>query len=571
METRYNSPITKKQFFFTNTKLSTPKFHSIKLYKSNQQLSKAITDIKNINNNFSFKIKRNQKIKLKRDNKPIQYNSEDLKNDLMSFRAEAIKRKNELIKLKIKCGRLMIDNVNNKTLIANILGIPKNKYLTKDTVIKKIKNCKMNKEEKESLKTSYEILKLKSEFNNKKTLLSEKAKYLEILNKNSKLKNISILQDEFNNKCEQEKSLIKKLSSLGKKYSQQQNLLSEMKEKLKMQNITSENLLELETQGVDKINQMLDQKVTLIKQIYSLKDKIKKHKKSYFSKEKENIEKERNNSFDEQKLNILNEYSKIRLEEETSISQMTKNNEADESVLKNYSEEIALLQKEYNNLYLQLNNYKEEKPKLIFKSKEPKKNIEKMESLKKELIKLKELKIETEQKNNKIQNELKKKNNDYNIDNEMLSKKIEDNINTKNKLDKKIQELNETKEKLNNKSKEIISKINQAKEEYDKLIQNEKELKIQIEQNSLLNQENIQNKEKEKKDNMIKLTKKRKNEIDNLKNEQNKLIHSKKNLEDENNYLKQELDGFNQSLNEYEKIEQELTDANHKLNNMKNK
>ena len=218
METRYNSPITKKQFFFTNTKLSTPKFHSIKLYKSNQQLSKAITDIKNINNNFSFKIKRNQKIKLKRDNKPIQYNSEDLKNDLMSFRAEAIKRKNELIKLKIKCGRLMIDNVNNKTLIANILGIPKNKYLTKDTVIKKIKNCKMNKEEKESLKTSYEILKLKSEFNNKKKLLSEKAKYLEILNKNSKLKNISILQDEFNNKCEQEKSLIKKLSSLGKKY-----------------------------------------------------------------------------------------------------------------------------------------------------------------------------------------------------------------------------------------------------------------------------------------------------------------------------------------------------------------
>ena len=489
----------------------------------------------------------------------------------MSFRAEAIKRKNELIKLKIKCGRLMIDNVNNKTLIANILGIPKNKYLTKDTVIKKIKNCKMNKEEKESLKTSYEILKLKSEFNNKKKLLSEKTKYLEILNKNSKLKNISILQDEFNNKCEQEKSLIKKLSSLGKKYSQQQNLLSEMKEKLKMQNITSENLLELETQGVDKINQMLDQKVTLIKQIYSLKDKIKKHKKSYFSKEKENIEKERNNSFDEQKLYILNEYSKIRLEEETSISQMTKNNEADESVLKNYSEEIALLQKEYNNLYLQLNNYKEEKPKLIFKSKEPKKNIEKMESLIKELIKLKELKIETEQKHNKIQNELKKKNNDYNIDNEMLSKKIEDNINTKNKLDKKIQELNETKEKLNNKSKEIISKINQAKEEYDKLIQNEKELKIQIEQNSLLNQENIQNKEKEKKDNMIKLTKKRKNEIDNLKNEQNKLIHSKKNLEDENNYLKQELDGFNQSLNEYEKIEQELTDANHKLNNMKNK
>lgn len=571
MKTCYNSPKIRKQFFFTNTKLSTPKFDSIKIYKSNQHLSKPITDIQNITSNFSFKIKRNQKIKLKRDNKPIQYNSEELKNDLMSFRAEAIKRKSELIKLKIKCGRLMLDNANNKTLIANILGIPKNKYMTKENVIKKIKNCKMNKKEKESLKTSYEILKLKSQFNNKKKLLSEKTKYLETLNKNAKLKNISILQDEFNNKCEQEKSLIKKLSNLGKKFSHQQNLISEVKEKLKMQNITCENLLELETQGVDKINQMLEQKVTLIKQIYSLQDKIKKYKKSYFSKEKENLERERNNYFDEQKLYLINEYSKVRLEEENSISQMTKNNEEEESILKNYSEQITLLQKEYNNLFLQLNNYKEEKPKLIFKSKESKKNIEKMESLNKELIKLKELKIETEQKHTEIQNKLKENNNACNIENKMLNKKIEDNINKKNELDKKIKELKETKEKLNNKNKEMISKINQTKEDYDKLIQNEKELKIQFEKNSILNQENIQNIQNEKKDNMIKLTKKRKKEIDNLKNQQNKLIHSKKNLEDENNYLNQELNEYNKSLNEYEKIEQELTDANHKLNSLKKK
>ena len=182
---------------------------------------------------------------------------------------------------------------------------------------------------------------------------------------------------------------------------------------------------------------------------------------------------------------------------------------------------------------------------------------------------LKKLKIETEQKHIKIQNELKEKNNEYNTNNELLKKKIEDNINLKNDLDKKIQELKETKEKLINKAKDINSKIIQSKEEYDKLCQNEIELKAQIEQNSLIEQENKQNLEKERQNNMNKLAKKRKRDIDNLKKEQNKLNLFKKSIEDENKYLMQELNEFNQGLIEYEKIEKELTDAQLKLNNLK--
>ena len=338
-----------------------------------------------------------------------------------------------------------------------------------------------------------------------------------------------------------------------------------------MQNITSNNLIEIESKEVDIINQMIDKKVNLINQISILKDRIKKHQKSHVSKEKEITEKEKNNTFDEQKLFILKEYSKNRLKEKNSISALRKTKNDDESILKNYSEEISKLEKESNDLFLKLSKYKEEKPKLIFKAKEPKKKIEQMISLKKELDNLKKLKIETEQKHIKIQNELKEKNNEYNTTNELLKKKIEDNINLKNDLDKKIQELKETKQKLINKAKDINSKIIQSKEEYDKLCQNEIELKAQIEQNSLIEQENKQNLEKERQNNMNKLAKKRKRDIDNLKKEQNKLNLFKKSIEDENKYLMQELNEFNQGLIEYEKIEKELTDAQLKLNNLKKK
>ena len=568
MEKKYNSPVSNNRYLLSKKKIFTPTFRYFKLYKSNKQSSNAIIDIQNLSN-FSFKIKRKQKIKLKRER--VEFSSDDLRNDLMTTRSEVIKRKNELLNLKIKYGKLMIDNINNKTFLADILGIPKDKYITKRTIIHKINICKLNKEKKESLKSSYEILNLKSELYNKKKLYSEKSKYLELLNKNSKIKNLSNLQDEYNNKCKRQKNLLKKLSNLGVKYTLQQNLVSEINEKIKSQNKTCENLIEEESKGVDIINQMLDQKVTLINQIYFLNDRIKKHKKSHFSKVKEILEKEKNNSFDEKKLFKIKQYTKCLPKEKNSISQMTKTKEDDESILKNYSEEIDKLQKEYNNLFLKLNNYKEEKPKLIFKSKEPKKNIEKMKSLKKELNKLKEFRIETEQKHISIQNELKEKNNSCKKDNEIFNKKIEDNIKTKNDLDKRILELKEIIEKLRNKNIEIKSKTNQGKEEYEKLCQNEKELKSQIEQNSLIYQENMQNMEKEKQINANKLKKKRKKDIDNLKKEQNKLILFKKNVEDANNYLTQELNEFNQGLIEYEKIEKELTDAEYKLNNLKKK
>ena len=570
MKGRYDSPLEQKQFNLSNTKLQTPKFHKLKLFKQNSRLSSAnlITDIQK-GNNFALKVTKNKKLRLKRIRKPIEYDSEFLKNDLILFRSEVQKRKNELSQLKIKYGKLMTDNINNKSILAKILNIKKDKYITKGTIIFKINNCKMNKEERQSLKYAHEILKLKTELNSKKKIYLEKAKYLEELNQNTKLKNITNLQSDYLIKCEQHKNLLNKLAKLERKYNKQENKVNEMQEKLTIQNITSENLFEKEVNGVEKINQMLDTKVSLEKQIQLLKIKIKNHKKSYVSKEKEIKEKERYNSYGEQKLDIIREYSYLRSEDSNNISQMTKNKEKDETLLKNYTQEISSLQEEYNKLYSKLSKYRDEKPKLIRKSILPKKNLEKIEILEKNLEKIKNLKEETEKKHKEIQKELNQINNENNLDNIEYNRKIEEKINIKNDLEKKINELKKKRNELNNKNNEIKTSINELNNEHKELSQTETDLKTNFEERLLTNQEDIKKIGEEKKKLMIKLTRERKNEIEKLKKEQNKLSHDNKIIEDDNKFITEEINGYNQGLEGYEEIEQELKDAMNKLNTLK--
>ena len=572
MKGRYDSPLQQKQFNLSNTKLQTPKFRTLKLFKQNSRLSSAniMTDIYQ-GNNFALKVTKNKKLRLKRIRKPIEYDSEFLKSDLISYRSEVQKRKNELLRLKIKYGKLMMDNTNNKSMLAKILNIKKDKYITKGELIFKINNCKINKEERQSLKYAHEILKLKLELNTKKKIYLEKAKYLAELNQNSKLKNITNLQSDYLIKCEQQKTLLDKLAKLERKYNKQENKVNEMQEKLTMQNITCENLLEKEVNGVEKINKMMDTKVSLEKQIQLLRIKIKNHKKSYISKEKEIKEKERYNSFGEQKLNIIREYSYLRSEDSNNISQMTKNKEKDETLLKNYTQEISILQEEYNELYAKLSKYRDEKPKLIRKSILPKKIVEKIDMLEKNLEMTKNLKEESEKKHKEIQKELNQINNENNLDSIEYNRKIEENINIKKDLEKKINELKKKRDELNNKNNEIITSINELNNEYIELSQNETDLKTNFEQRLLTNQEDIKKIREEKKKQMLKLTRERKNEIDKLKKEQIKLSHDNKIIEDENKYITEELNGYNQGLESYEKIEQELKDAMNKLNTLKGK
>ena len=572
MSSLIESPKARKFLCFSKGKPKTPTFYNLKLFRHNANLSYSNLwlDIQNGNNNFTLKVSKNKKLILKRPRKPLEYDSENLKNDLMSFRSEVEKRKNELLRLKIKYSKLMLDNINNKTLLAQILSIPKNKLITKGALLFKIRSCKLNNEERQSLKNAHEILKLKLELNSKKKLLTEKTTYLNSLIENSKLKVINNLQDEYFIKCEQQRKLLNKLHKLEKRYNNNERKVNEIKDNIKKEDKESEFLYDREGQGVDILNQSLDQRGNLMKQIHLLNDKIKKHEKDYISKEKIIREKEQNNSSNEKKLKLIKEYLNIRSEKNNEIIQLTKSQEMDETILKNYSQEIESLKNELNNLYNKINYYREEKPRLLRKSKESKKDIEKMISLNKELETIKNLKKETEQKHNNKQNELNEINNEFNIINKQYDEKREENINIKNELNKKIEELKEKLKEIKNKNNILEQNINKEKDKFNELEQNEIELKNQLEENDLITQQNIKKINEEKKKKIINMIKSRKLEIEQLKKEQNKLSNNNRILEDENKVLQDELNGFDVDLNNYEEIEKDYNEAISKLNNLKN-
>jgi chromosome segregation ATPase len=572
MSSLIESPKSRKFLCFSKGKSKTPTFYNLKLFRHNANLSYSNLwlDIQNGNNNFTLKVSKNKKLILKRPRKPLEYDSENLKNDLMSFRSEVEKRKNELLRLKIKYSKLMLDNINNKTLLAQILSIPKNKLITKGALLFKIRSCKLNNEERQSLKNAHEILKLKLELNSKKKLLTEKTTYLNSLIENSKLKVINNLQDEYFIKCEQQRKLLNKLHKLEKRYNNNERKVNEIKDNIKKEDKESEFLYDREGQGVDILNQSLDQRGNLMKQIHLLNDKIKKHEKDYISKEKIIREKEQNNSSNEKKLKLIKEYLNIRSEKNNEIIQLTKSQEMDETILKNYSQEIESLKNELNNLYNKINYYREEKPRLLRKSKESKKDIEKMISLNKELETIKNLKKETEQKHNNKQNELNEINNEFNIINKQYDEKREENINIKNELNKKIEELKEKLKEIKNKNNILEQNINKEKDKFNELEQNEIELKNQLEENDLITQQNIKKINEEKKKKIINMIKSRKLEIEQLKKEQNKLSNNNRILEDENKVLQDELNGFDVDLNNYEEIEKDYNEAISKLNNLKN-
>jgi chromosome segregation ATPase len=572
MSSLIESPKARKFLCFSKGKPKTPTFYNLKLYRQNANLSYSNLwlDIQNGNNNFTLKVSKNKKLILKRPRKPLEYDSENLKNDLMSFRSEVEKRKNELLRLKIKYSKLMLDNIHNKTLLAQILSIPKNKLITKGALLFKIRSCKLNNEERQSLKNAHEILKLKLELNSKKKLLTEKTTYLNSLIENSKLKVINNLQDEYFIKCEQQRKLLNKLNKLEKRYNNNERKVNEIKSNIKKEDEECEYRYEKECKGVDRINQMLDERGNLMKQIHLLNDKIKKHEKDYISKEKIIREKEQNNSSNEKKLKLIKEYLNIRSEKNNEIIQLTKSQEKDETIIKNNSEKIESLKNELNNLYNKINYYREEKPRLLRKSKESKKDIEKMISLNKELETIKNLKKETEQKHNNKQNELNEINNEFNVINKQYDEKRKENINIKNELNKKIEELKEKLKEIKNKNNILEQNINKEKDKFNELEQNEIELKNQLEENDLITQQNIKKINEEKKKKIINMIKSRKLEIEQLKKEQNKLSNNNRILEDENKVLQDELNGFDVDLNNYEEIEKDYNEAISKLNNFKN-
>ena len=563
MKIQYDSPLAKRTINYNRNKLTTPTFQKIRLFKTKQNLSSSDLMI-NIpqDHNFTLKMTKNQEINLKKSKNPIEYDSEYLKSDLIAFRSEVQKRKNELLLLKIKYGKLLVDNINNKKIIANILCIPMNKLINRQILLSEINNCELSKEVRQTLKYAYKILVLKMELNSKKELLSKKIMYLNMLNENSKINVLSHLQSEYFIKCEQQRSLLKVLTKLEEKYNLQENEILELEEKLKNKNIKSENLIGKEVQDFEQLSKIIGQKDDIMKEINVLNNKINKKQRIYHGKRNEIKSLEKSNSYEQYKLKLIKVHPNTLSGLNDQILKKKKSQEEEEIFMKNQKKEIKNLQEEFLNLKVKLKNYIDEKTKLIEKSHEGKNDIEYLESLLNELDSIKKIKSETEQNIGERQQELKEIETKYKEEFEQNDKQIQINIDIKKELKKNIETLNKKLNKVVNKKNGIKSKINQAQNEINKLNKNEIIIKKKLERKNTTLKEKLDKEFEEKKNNYGQRLKK---EIEDLKIEQEKLINDKKGMKDENKLMQEKIIELDNELADYDHILEEFNKVRDKM------
>ena len=301
-----------------------------------------------------------------------------LKKELSLIRTNLTKRKNELLLLKIKYTKLFDDNMNNKTIIAKVLSIPLHNYITKDVLIYKIENCELTPQNRELLEKAYEIINLKLDISNKKNKILQNNNYIEELKQNSKRKIITEYQNDYYTKCEHQRSLLNTLEKLEEKYDFYEKKINEIKDLMENERLKADKLINKEIEINDKFQKNIDEKNNLIKQMNQLEEKIKKQEKINNDKEKDIKEIEKRIGRKDEKLNVINDYVYSRDEEIRKVENKKQSKDEIEKLIKEQEKSIQELSDEFDKLNIKMTNYRNEKPKLLFKAKEPKKDIEKM-------------------------------------------------------------------------------------------------------------------------------------------------------------------------------------------------
>ena len=403
-----------------------------------------------------------------------QFNdSDNLKTQLINCKAKMYEQNRIYLNLKIKYGKLYNENWINKNLISDILGVPLNKKITKEEVLDKIENAKMNNFNRELLNEALKAILLKSQIEEKKELNKEKEKYLKELEENSKTKKINQLMKDFMSKCEEQRSLLRILKTLTNNNNSLEEELKKLKDNFENdKNTKKNNTKKIEVNKIKYAN-LIFEREEINKENKFLEEKIKKTILSYREKDNQNILTELAINDMKEEVDELDFYKKER---DGKLKQLEEKKEIIEDLRKKRKE----LEDNINQLYLEKDNlddkmdeYNNEKPKLLRKSKESKSDIDKKKQLEKELLELKNIKTKT----TKIHEEKKRQ--------------------LKEKEDKEKQEIEKNEEMLgvNNKKKDELNHIiDDLRTKNISLIK--KNLDIFNKKNKLLKEENNINQQK---------------------------------------------------------------------------
>ena len=403
-----------------------------------------------------------------------QFNdSDNLKTQLINCKAKMYEQNRIYLNLKIKYGKLYNENWINKNLISDILGVPLNKKITKEEVLDKIENAKMNNFNRELLNEALKAILLKSQIEEKKELNKEKEKYLKELEENSKTKKINQLMKDFMSKCEEQRSLLRILKTLTNKNNSLEEELKKLKDNFENdKNTKKNNTKKIEVNKIKYAN-LIFEREEINKENKFLEEKIKKTILSYREKDNQNILTELAINDMKEEVDELDFYKKER---DGKLKQLEEKKDIIEDLRKKRKE----LEDNINQLYLEKDNlddkmdeYNNEKPKLLRKSKESKSDIDKKKQLEKELLELKNIKTKTTKIHEEKKRQLKEKEDEEKQEIEKNEEMFGANNKKKDELNHIIDELRTKNISLIKKNLDIFNKKNKLLKEENNTNQQE--------------------------------------------------------------------------------------------------
>ena len=419
-------------------------------------------------------------------NNPVGFDSGLLKRELSFYKNDMIKKTNELANLKIKYNKLYRENIFNKNLISAILDINLGEYVTKDKVYDKIENCKLNLKNRRKLEEAYDILILKFDVEDKKSIMEEQSELIKELIKNSKAKELYSLEEELYKKYEKERELTYKVNRLINRHEQAEKEIKDKNIILGKLKHNTKILTKARDERTEGVGKKMEQKNKLMKEVKIIEDKMKKKKKFIRDKYVENNDCDKRIEEKGVLLNKMNEYKSQRGDLSKLIDKKKKEKIDIDKIIKEQDSRLKELNKENDILEQKVSQINNERQKLIIKGREPKNDGEKIANLDKEL---KQLKKDLEESTIYYKDKIQKLRNKLEINENKCKKNseiININNNFKNDCDDKIQNITKKIGEITKNMQEI-----EKKEKYSK-----KDLELIIKQKEFLIKD-IESQEKE--------------------------------------------------------------------------
>ena len=140
-------------------------------------------------------------------------NSKKLQRTLSFNKNKALKNKEDIKGLKMQYTKLQKENKFNKKMLSNILNLNDDILYTKEDILERIKNCKIE-DEKKLVVDTLNLINLKFEINEKKSILKSKNDEYNILKNNSKYDNFIEMQKQLMNNDDIKKAILSDLEKL---------------------------------------------------------------------------------------------------------------------------------------------------------------------------------------------------------------------------------------------------------------------------------------------------------------------------------------------------------------------